>query len=114
MSLVRSEVLIALLTLTPSYGNEWISDAPSIFLPRTFVELAMYRISATIREKPNWWNKIHDQTIRKSWRHEIVEQEEANNTPSYHRLTTNMLDYIFAELEDHAEMFDKEKGIDVR
>ena len=57
--------------------------------PRTLIELRMCALSAAIREKPEWWVKFRDETIRAKWREEIMEQQK-----DLHRslqLTDNMV-----------------------
>jgi hypothetical protein len=44
--------------------------------PRTLVELRMCALSATIREKPQWYNKFRDNKIQEKWRMEIEQQQE--------------------------------------
>lgn len=39
------------------------------------LEMRMCALSAAIREKPEWWTKRRDPEIRKTWRHEALEQQ---------------------------------------
>ena len=48
--------------------NEW-GDAP-----RTLVELQMCALSAAIRDKPEWYSKMSNPTIRAKWRKEALHQ----------------------------------------
>lgn len=57
--------------------------------PRTLVELRMCALSATLREKPRWYVKALDATIRRKWREEIVAQQEG--VPRNLALTSNMV-----------------------
>lgn len=47
------------------------------------VELLMCALSNCIREKPDWWEKIKDDTIVEKWREEALEQAEENDEPGW-------------------------------
>ena len=99
--------------------------------PITLVELRMRQLSGRIRTKPNWWDKVHDDTIVAKWRGEIVEQdaalvdklwsgEERFNDGSDDAkpklwprdpITDAQLDYVFDELRHDAAQRDPETGI---
>lgn len=62
------------------------SDIPPAFeLPSPFtfilnnpvplVELRLRRFARTIRDKPRWWEKVHNAEIVARWTREIVEHE---------------------------------------
>jgi hypothetical protein len=42
--------------------------------PRTLAEMNIILISAAIRDKPDWWTKILDDTILDRWEEEILER----------------------------------------
>ncbi|OBZ77481.1 hypothetical protein A0H81_02708 [Grifola frondosa] len=97
-------------------------------VPITLVELRMRNFSGQIREKPRWWEKVHDADIVAKWRSEIIEQDEkvveqfwggekrfddGNGEKKWPRekITGAQLDYIFDELKDLAQAIDHETGI---
>ena len=108
-------------------------DFPSPFVfrardPVTLVELRMYQFSGNIREKPRWWEKVHDATIVSKWRQEIVDQdramvdelwggekrfEDGDDAKKWPRdyITDAQLDYIFDQLRYDAGRRDEETGI---
>jgi hypothetical protein len=49
----------------------------------------MCHLSAHIRQKPRWWEKIHDENIRKKWMQEAKEQQA--HLQSWEQLTNNMV-----------------------
>ena len=84
-------------------------------LPVTLVELRMRQFSGKIRQKANWWEKVHDADIVSKWRREMTEQdhilvdqywggEERYNPGDGEKLwprdeiTPAQLDYVFDEL----------------
>ena len=36
----------------------------------------MCALSHSIREKPNWWEKVKDEVVVKKWREEALQQEQ--------------------------------------
>ncbi|KAF7300076.1 hypothetical protein MKEN_01330700 [Mycena kentingensis (nom. inval.)] len=82
---------------------------PDAWESRTLVELAMCRLSATIRQKPRWWEKIRDSTLREKWIKEAEKQQK--DLWSWETLSDNMLNYVMSELETYAELRDAETGI---
>ena len=60
--------------------------------PRTIVELRMCALSATIRDKPQWHEKMKDPAIKQKWREEALEQGSAglDEKPEW-RLTERMV-----------------------
>ena len=36
----------------------------------------MYTLSSTIREKPNWWEKINDPAFTEKWTREALDQQK--------------------------------------
>ncbi|CAF1468763.1 unnamed protein product [Adineta ricciae] len=58
--------------------------------PKTLVELDLTRLSADIRSKINWYEKMKNDTIRNKWKQEALQQS---------RLTEKQIDYVLAELE---------------
>ncbi|RPD53848.1 hypothetical protein L226DRAFT_563700 [Lentinus tigrinus ALCF2SS1-7] len=96
--------------------------------PITLVELRMRFFSGKIRSKPNWWEKVHDSSITKKWREEIVEQDRAlvdklwggeerficeDDSKKWPRdtITEAQIDYIFDELKYEAAQRDPDTGI---
>ena len=65
-------------------------NAYGIFNPFTLLELNIDKISAIIRDKPNWETKIEDINIRNNWRKELLSTTELQNSD---------IDYIFDELQ---------------
>jgi hypothetical protein len=56
--------------------------------PRGLVELRMCALSATIREKPQWYTKFRDVKIQGKWRMEIEQQQHGLHDGL--KLTSNM------------------------
>lgn len=54
-----------------------------------WIELKLCQVSATIREKPNWWIKMRDPTISAKWKSEISEQQK--DLPLDRQLSTKMV-----------------------
>ncbi|KAF7330232.1 hypothetical protein MVEN_02460400 [Mycena venus] len=84
--------------------------APGTWPPRTLAELRMCRLSAHLRQKPRWWEKMHDENIRKKWIQEAKEQQ--TQLQPWEQLTDNMLNYVMAELESYAALRDPKIGIE--
>jgi hypothetical protein len=72
-----------------AYDPEHGITPPGIYHPKPLYELRMCRLSAHIRQKPNWWVKIHDETIRSKWIQEAKEQQAGR--PHWEQLTDNMV-----------------------
>ncbi|KAL1745925.1 hypothetical protein HDZ31DRAFT_81609 [Schizophyllum fasciatum] len=94
----------------PFASVDYYDPAPGTWAPRALVELRMYKLSATIREKPEWWRKAQDPSIRKTWFEEAKAQQE-EVAPRW-RLTDNMINYTLGELEGYAQLRDEETGIE--
>ena len=58
--------------------------------PKSQLEINLMSLSASIRSKPNWFQKMKDETIRNKWKREAVEQSSLNE---------KQVDYVLAELE---------------
>ncbi|KAJ6570066.1 hypothetical protein DFH09DRAFT_1362731 [Mycena vulgaris] len=95
----------------PFHENPHDGDAPpGTWAPHTLLELRMCRLSAHIRQKPNWWEKMRDDTIRSKWIQEAKEQQ-AELRP-WEQLTDNMLNYVMSELDSYAKLRDAKTGIE--
>lgn len=70
---------------------------------RTLRELAMMRMSALIRAKPEWHVKMNDADIVARWTREAAEQG----------MTQAQIRYVLAELAYYAELRDEQTGIEV-
>ena len=70
---------------------------------RTLRELAMMRMSALIRAKPQWHVKMHDADIAGAWRREAADQG----------MTEAQIRYVLAELAYYAGLRDERTGIEV-
>ena len=44
------------------------------FPMRTLVEVQLDKLTHSIRTKPQWWQKVHDEDIVQKWRAEAAEQ----------------------------------------
>ncbi|KAJ7496774.1 hypothetical protein FB451DRAFT_203127 [Mycena latifolia] len=77
--------------------------------PRTLAELKMYKLSWAIRGKEEWHIKMKDPEIRERWKEHAVEQQE--RFPVDERVTSNMINYVIAELEGYANIADHGRGI---
>ncbi len=65
-------------------------------LPKTVVELNMMALSASIRSKPNWWEKIKDEKIVAKWTKEAADQGA----------TEDQIKYVLKELEYYNSLRD--------
>jgi len=92
------------------------------------VEMRMCALSNTIREKPDWWEKIKDPSLVEKWTQEALDQQRGEyrirqltrrmvNTPCP-PLTRDSpgskIDYVFQELHGYASIRDPKTGIEVR
>ncbi|KAJ7205164.1 hypothetical protein GGX14DRAFT_644910 [Mycena pura] len=91
-------------------GTGWPELGLGLRSPRTLLELKMCRLSAHIRQKPRWWEKMRDEAIRARWIREAKEQQ-AQLRP-WERLTESMLNYVMNELEGYAKLRDPKTGIE--
>ncbi|KAJ7691589.1 hypothetical protein B0H17DRAFT_1159769 [Mycena rosella] len=57
---------------------------------KTLSELRMCSLSAHIRQKPNWWEKMRDETIRSKWIRDSEAKEQQAEHPRWEQLTDNM------------------------
>lgn len=71
------------------------------FHPTLLTELTMWAASNSIREKSDWWSKIKDPEIVNKWRQEILVAGLEREVQ--YQLREEQLDYIFKELEWHAQ-----------
>lgn len=71
------------------------------FYPLLLTELTMWAASNSIREKPKWWSKIKDPKIVGKWRQEILTAGLEREVR--YQLREEQIDYIFKELEWHAQ-----------
>ncbi|MFI8420291.1 DUF4246 domain-containing protein [Streptomyces sp. NPDC085479] len=71
--------------------------------PRTLRELEMMRCSAHIREKPGWFEKMHDADVAGRWTREAIAQG----------LTEAQVRYVLAELAHYAALRDGATGVEV-
>lgn len=101
------------------------------------VELQMCALSNHIREKPNWWEKVKDETIVEKWRQEAMKQQEDEDREASRKMSSEMVSrdgeqvipfygclsslismsqikYVLEELHGYAELRDSETGIEVR
>ncbi|KAJ7284502.1 hypothetical protein C8J57DRAFT_1119396 [Mycena rebaudengoi] len=97
----------------PFHEDTWDNEdsSPGVWEPRTLAELRMCRLSAHIRQKPRWWEKMRDEAIRSKWVQEAKEQQA--DQPPWEKLTDNMIAYVISELEGYAELRDEATGIEV-
>ncbi|GGT65732.1 DUF4246 domain-containing protein [Streptomyces purpureus] len=79
------------------------SRSISFATPRTLRELEMIQCSAHIREKPGWFDKMHDAGIVARWTQEALAQG----------LTEAQVRYVLAELQHYAALRDASTGIEV-
>ena len=73
------------------------------------VERAMCEISATIRDKSEWWLKLEDDIICARWKQEILDQVQ--DLPCD---TNAVADFVLAELHGYVVLRDDKTGIEVR
>ncbi|KAI5828682.1 hypothetical protein K523DRAFT_306630 [Schizophyllum commune Tattone D] len=90
-----------------SYNME---EPRGTWAPRAILELKMYQLSATLREKPEWWRKARDPEIRKKWFEEARAQQAGEE--KRWRLSDKMIKYTLDELEGYAQLRDEETGIE--
>ena len=51
--------------------------------------MRMCALSNTVREKPNWWEKIKDPALVEKWTQEALDQQE--DEPRFGRLSKGMV-----------------------
>ncbi|KAJ7071977.1 hypothetical protein C8F01DRAFT_1102053 [Mycena amicta] len=83
---------------------------PGMRSPRTALDLKMCSLSAHIRQKPRWWEKIRDDAIREKWIQEAKEQQAGLRR--WEKLSDNMLNFVMQELETYSQLRDPETGIE--
>ncbi|KAF9779870.1 hypothetical protein BJ322DRAFT_1129730 [Thelephora terrestris] len=81
--------------------------------PRTILELRMCALSNRLREKPNWWEKMEDESIVEKWREEALQQAGDDANPEW-KLTPGMVNYVLEELQGYADLRESETGIEAR
>ena len=64
----------------------------SLHLPQ-IVELRMCALSNSIREEPDWWEKVNDGGIAEKWREEALQQGEDDEQPAWN-LTPAMVSLV--------------------
>ncbi|CAK9780255.1 hypothetical protein CC85DRAFT_283331 [Cutaneotrichosporon oleaginosum] len=79
--------------------DEWKSNTP------TMRERAMMRVIDLLTDKPNWEEKVADETIVAKWR------AEALALPLKQGFSDAMFDFVVAELRDKAALFKKNGGV---
>ncbi|KAJ7181313.1 hypothetical protein C8R43DRAFT_1116694 [Mycena crocata] len=72
---------------------------PGMWAPQTILELQMCCLSADIRRKPRWWEKLWDETIRMNW-------------IQGRRTSVGKWTYAMSELDGYARLRDPESGIE--
>ncbi|KIY45725.1 hypothetical protein FISHEDRAFT_48822, partial [Fistulina hepatica ATCC 64428] len=72
-------------------------------------EQRMNALSWSIRRKPDWEAKLKDPTILATWRSEAFDAQK--NLQREEKMTENMINYVFAELEVYARLIVPESGI---
>ncbi|KAH8919819.1 hypothetical protein BT69DRAFT_1299897 [Atractiella rhizophila] len=90
------------------YPNPFTGGSNSLF---STTELRMCFLSASIRSKPQWWEKYKDETIREKWKEEALEQE----IPVAYikrKLSAAAVDWVLKELEEY-DRLRAEDGIEV-
>ncbi|KAG8931055.1 hypothetical protein FRC02_003286 [Tulasnella sp. 418] len=74
----------------------------------TIPEQRMFRLSASLRAKPDWWTKYKNPEIRSKWKSEALEQNVLDG-----HLTEREVDYVLDELDGYARLRDEETGAQV-
>jgi len=59
-------------------------------------ELGMCALSHTIREKPNWWEKMKDEVIVEKWRGEALQEEKEGEESPTMKLTPTMVKFSYS------------------
>jgi hypothetical protein len=65
--------------------------------PKTQLEMKLMALSAAIRSKPKWYEKMEDNEIVERWKQEANKQQRA---------TRKMIQYVFDELKYYKELRD--------
>lgn len=74
---VDSEGEVYPLPFIEDDDNNYDDDVSGeVDLPRTLIELKMTRLSAVLRDKPDWIRKSRDEGIMAKWRDEALKQQE--------------------------------------
>ncbi|KAF8994623.1 hypothetical protein BDZ89DRAFT_1106228 [Hymenopellis radicata] len=80
------------------------------------LELRMCELSASIRDKKAWQEKMKNPEIMAKWRHEALNQPFPERRSAYvpeWRLDAGMVDYVLEELDGYAKLIDADTGIEV-
>ncbi|KAF9021581.1 hypothetical protein BDZ89DRAFT_1042723 [Hymenopellis radicata] len=107
-----------------SYPNPFIGDENRSSrnwdqwgdVPRCRLELRMCELSASIRDKKAWQEKMKNPEIMAKWRHEALNQPFPERRSAYvpeWRLDAGMVDYVLEELDGYAKLIDADTGIEV-
>ncbi|KAH8798077.1 hypothetical protein DL96DRAFT_1781872 [Flagelloscypha sp. PMI_526] len=79
-------------------------------MPLPQVEVQMIALSWSLRQKPNWQEKIKDETILKKWKNEALASQEGVLREM--KVTEKMIDYALEELKSYAKLSDHNTGIE--
>ncbi|KAH8809576.1 hypothetical protein DL96DRAFT_1821843 [Flagelloscypha sp. PMI_526] len=79
-------------------------------MPLRRVEVKMIALSWSLRQKPNWQDKIKDEKILKKWRDEALASQEGVFREE--KLTEKMIDYTLEELKSYSKLSDQTTGIE--
>ncbi|KAF9419124.1 hypothetical protein BGZ76_004292 [Entomortierella beljakovae] len=84
-----------------------------MFHPLLLEEILMITASNIIREKPEWWIKYKDPIISSKWKKELLEIGSGSLYTNRHPLNEEQIEYIFKELDWHAERRQKQVDLGV-
>ncbi|KAH7916390.1 hypothetical protein BJ138DRAFT_1139626 [Hygrophoropsis aurantiaca] len=81
--------------------------------PHTLVDQAMSKLSATLRQEPQWWNRVHDQDARIEWTTKACNHTWTVRTPTdaiQVPLYLHQINYVLDELEGYANLCDTQNN----
>ncbi|KAK0455815.1 hypothetical protein EV421DRAFT_1748811 [Armillaria borealis] len=85
--------------------------------PRTLVDLAMSRLSATIRRQKDWWLFYHEKTFKHHWVQEACDRVWEIPLPCGEdtkvKLSQRQAEYVLQELEGYASLRDQANNCQV-
>ncbi|KDQ59184.1 hypothetical protein JAAARDRAFT_192719 [Jaapia argillacea MUCL 33604] len=70
----------------------------------TLKEFRLRALTSQILEKPNWWQKVHDETIIAKWRNEFIDQDAEMVKTMWRDRTQEETDAAIAEAGDDGEV----------
>ncbi|KAH7927256.1 hypothetical protein BV22DRAFT_1085358 [Leucogyrophana mollusca] len=84
--------------------------------PRTLIDLAMSKLSASLRREQDWWTRFHDPGTRAEWAAKALTSTWAVRTPVNWieiSLSPHQINYVLDELDGYANLRDTQNQCQV-